>query len=274
MVKKNRLFNLTHFENAAIDYPDSIERLSTGKRKPPPEARPYQVEVVNNVISGFQTASRGQLIMACGTGKTLVCLWVKEKLKAKRTLVLVPSLGLLSQILNDWTFAAREQFDALCVCSDQTVNRKDDDEPISLVADLAFPVSNDGAEITNFLRRDKDQVIFSTYQSSPLIAQAQKNNDIPHFDLVIADEAHRCAGKAFSPFGTVLDGELIKSDRRLFATATPRVYRTGLKKAAEEFGVVACTRFRRHRVRCFYGTGGESWRDEGLRGSSSLRLCA
>jgi predicted helicase len=87
------------------------------------------------------------------------------------------------------------------------------------------------------LRGNSDQVIFSTYQSSPLIAQAQKAIDTPHFDLVVADEAHRCAGKAFSPFGTVLDAELIKSDRRLFATATPRIYATGLKKAAEEFGV-------------------------------------
>src|SRR5262249_1156465 len=230
-------YHLTHFESAEIDYPDRIERLFTGKRRPPPEPRPHQIEAVANVISGFQTANRGQLIMACSTGKTFVCLWVKEKLKAKRTLVLVPSLGLLSQILNDWTFPAREQFDALCVCSDQTVNRKDEDEPISLVADLAFPVSNDVLEITDFLRRNTDQVIFSTYQSSPLIAQAQKNTDTPHFDLVIADEAHRCAGKPYSSFGTVLDGELIKSDRRLFATATPRIYTTGVKKAADEFGV-------------------------------------
>jgi superfamily II DNA or RNA helicase len=230
-------YHLTHFENAAIDFPDSIERLSTGKRKPPPEARPYQIEAINNVISGFQTASRGQLIMACGTGKTFVCLWVKEKLKAKRTLVLVPSLGLLSQILNDWTSAARQQFDALCVCSDQTVNRKDEDELINLVADFAFPVSNDVAEIAGFLKKDDNQVIFSTYQSSPLIAQAQKDTRIPHFNLVIADEAHRCAAKVFSSFGTVLDAKLIKSDRRLFATATPRIYTAGLKKTADEFGV-------------------------------------
>src|SRR5262249_52059725 len=229
-------YHLTHFENAAIEYPDNIEQLSTGKRKPPPEARLHQIEAINNVVSGFQTTSRGQLIMACGTGKTFVCLWVKEKLKAKRTLVLVPSLGLLSQILNDWTFAARQQFDTLCVCSDQTVNRKDEDEPIRLVADLAFPPSNDVAEIAHFLKQDNDQVIFSTYQSSPLIAQAQKNADVPHFDLIVADEAHRCAGKVLSSFGTVLDAELIKSDRRLFATATPRIYTTGLKKAAEEFG--------------------------------------
>ena len=230
-------YHLTHFESAAVDYPDSLERLSVGKRKPPPEPRPHQIEAIDNVISGFRTADRGQLVMACGTGKTFVCLWVKERLKAKRTLVLVPSLGLLSQILNDWTFAAREQFDALCVCSDQTVNRREEDEAISLVSDLPFPVSSDVTEIAHFLKQDSDQVIFSTYQSSPLIAQAQKNHDAPHFDLVIADEAHRCAGKSDTVFGTVLDDRLIKSERRLFATATPRVYKTGLKKAAEEFGV-------------------------------------
>ena len=230
-------YHLTHFENAAVDYPDSIERLTVAKRKPPPEPRPPQIEAVGNVVSRFQTADRGQLVMACGTGKTFVYLWVKERLKARRTLVLVPSLGLLSQTLNEWTSAARDKFDALCVCSDQTVNRTEEDEAISLVSDLPFPVSSDAMEIAHFLMRDKYQVVFSTYQSSPLIAQAQKNSEVPHFDLVIADEAHRCAGKSDSPFGTVLDDRLIKSKRRLFATATPRVYKTGLKKAAEEFGV-------------------------------------
>jgi superfamily II DNA or RNA helicase len=230
-------YHLTHFENAAVDYPDSINRLFVGKRKPPPEPRTHQIEAIANILSGFRTADRGQLVMACGTGKTFVCLWVKEHLKAKRTLVLVPSLGLLSQILNDWTFAAREQFSALCVCSDQTVNRREEDESISLVSDLPFPVSSDVKEIAHFLKQDNDQVIFSTYQSSPSIAQVQKYHDAPSFDLVIADEAHRCAGKSDSVFGTVLDDRLIKSKRRLFATATPRVYKTGLKKAAEEFGV-------------------------------------
>ena len=230
-------YHLTHFETAAVDYPDNIARLSVGKRKPPPEPRPHQTEAIDNVISGFRTANRGQLVMACGTGKTFVCLWVKERLKAKKTLVLVPSLGLLSQILNDWTLAARDKFDALCVCSDQTVNRREEDEAISLVSDLPFPVSSDVAEIAHFLKHDSDQVIFSTYQSSPLIAEAQKNHHAPWLDLVIADEAHRCAGKSDSVFGTVLDDGQIKSERRLFATATPRVYKAGLKKAADEFGV-------------------------------------
>jgi superfamily II DNA or RNA helicase len=230
-------YHLTHFENAAVEYPDGIERLAFGKRRSPPEPRPHQNEAVDNVLSGFRTADRGQLVMACGTGKTFVCLWVKERLKAKRTLVLVPSLGLLSQILNEWSFAAREKFDALCVCSDQTVNRREEDEAISLVSDLPFPVSSNVMEIAHFLKQDSDQVIFSTYQSSPLIAQAQKNNDATPFDLIIADEAHRCAGQNNGPFRTVLDDRLIKSERRLFATATPRVYKTSLKKAAEALGV-------------------------------------
>ena len=167
-------YHLNHFENAAVDYPDSIERLALGKRKQPPDPRPHQIKAVENIISGFGEATRGQLVMACGTGKTFVCLWVKERLKAKKTLVLLPSLGLLSQTLNEWTFAARDKFEALCVCSDQTVNRQDEDEPVSLVSDLPFPVSSDPTEIVSFLKRDKDQVIFSTYQSSPLIALAQK----------------------------------------------------------------------------------------------------
>ena len=165
----------------------------------------YQLEAIENVIEGFKTAERGQLIMACGTGKTFVSLWVKERLDAKRTLVLVPSLGLLSQILNDWTAAARLPFDALCVCSDQTAGKREEqeDEAISSVSDLAFPVTDPAPEIARreiaqFLKGDGYRVIFSTYHSSPLIAEAQKDSSVPCFDLIVADEAHRCAGKVDS----------------------------------------------------------------------------
>jgi superfamily II DNA or RNA helicase len=231
-------------DNAAVDYPDDIRSLTLGKRKPPPEPRQYQLEALDNVVTGFKTAERGQLIMACGTGKTFVSLWVKERLDAKRTLVLVPSLGLLSQILNDWTSAARLPFDVLCVCSDQTAGRREDreDEVISSVSDLAFPVTDSAPEIatkeiTQFLRGDGHRVIFSTYHSSPLIAEAQGDRGVPCFDLIVADEAHRCAGKVDSAFATVLDGTKLRSTRRLFATATPRTYKSSLKKKAEEVGV-------------------------------------
>jgi superfamily II DNA or RNA helicase len=226
-------------DSPATFHPDSTDRLSTGKRKPLPGPRPHQTEAIKDVISGFQTHSRGQLIMPCATGKTWTCMWVKEDLQAKRTLVLVPSLNLLSQLLNDWVSAAQQPFEALCVCSDPTVTERDYDEPVTRIEDLSlpFPVSHKASVIADFLRKDSniDQVIFSTYQSSPLIAEAQKDADVPHFDLAIADEAHRCAGKVDSVFGTILS-ERIKSDRRLFATATPRIFTRSAKKTAEVHG--------------------------------------
>ena len=91
-----------------MNIPTALNVYPVAKRKPPPEPRPHQLEAIENVIAGFGTADRGQLVMACGSGKTFVALWVKERLKAKRTLVLVPSLNLLSQIINEWTFAARQ----------------------------------------------------------------------------------------------------------------------------------------------------------------------
>jgi superfamily II DNA or RNA helicase len=230
-------FVLSDFERAELEYPASIDALSQGKRRPPPQPREHQKEAVEAIARGFQGADRGQLIMACGTGKTLVALWVKERIAAQRTVVLVPSLGLISQILHEWTFASRAPFQVLCVCSDQTVGMRGEDEAIHSVADLAFPVTSAVDEVTRFLAGDGDRVIFSTYQSSPVIAGAQVESDIPPFDLVVADEAHRCAGNASSDFATVLDANQIRSRKRLFATATPRTYSKHISKLAEERGV-------------------------------------
>ncbi|MCX6026465.1 MAG: DEAD/DEAH box helicase family protein, partial [Chloroflexi bacterium] len=188
-------------------------------------------------MQGLQTADRGQLIMACGTGKTYVTLWIKEQLAAQLTLVLVPSLGLLSQLLHEWTFAAATPLEVLCVCSDQTVGTKGNDEAIHSVADLAFPVTSDADEVERFLSGAGNRVVFSTYQSSSVIAAAQADPAIPAFDLVVADEAHRCAGKVGSDFTAVLDNAQIRSAKRLFATATPRTYSSNVKKSAEDRGV-------------------------------------
>jgi superfamily II DNA or RNA helicase len=152
-------------------------------------------------------------------------------------LVLVPSLGLLSQLLREWTFAATTPFEVLCVCSDQTVGKKGDDETIHTVADLAFPVTSDADDIKRFLAGAGNRVVFSTYQSSEIVALAQADAATPAFDLVVADEAHRCAGKVDNAFSTVLDNTQIRSHKRLFATATPRTYASNTKKAAEERGI-------------------------------------
>ncbi|GBL46118.1 helicase, putative [Sulfuriferula multivorans] len=230
-------FLLSDFERAALDYPANFAALPQAKRKARPTPRDHQNEARIAVMQGLQTADRGQLIMACGTGKTYVTLWIKEALNAQRTLVLVPSLGLLSQLLREWTFAAATPFEVLCVCSDQTVGTKGNDEAIHSVADLAFPVTSDADEVKRFLSGAGNRVVFSTYQSSSVIAAAQADATIPAFDLAVADEAHRCAGKVGSDFTAILDNAQIRSTKRLFATATPRTYSSTVHKAAEDRGV-------------------------------------
>lgn len=230
-------FLLSDFEQAQLDYPAHISALAQGKRRAAPQPREHQVEAIAAATQGLQSTDRGQLIMACGTGKTYVTLWIKEHLAAQRTLVLVPSLGLLSQLLREWTFAATTPFEVLCVCSDQTVGKKGDDETIHTVADLAFPVTSDSDDIKRFLAGAGNRVVFSTYQSSEIVALAQADAATPAFDLVVADEAHRCAGKVDNAFSTVLDNTQIRSHKRLFATATPRTYASNTKKAAEERGI-------------------------------------
>jgi superfamily II DNA or RNA helicase len=230
-------FLLSDFEKSALDYPANLGELAQTKRKAPPTPRDHQNEARTAVVQGLQNADRGQLIMACGTGKTYVTLWIKEALQAQRTLVLVPSLGLLSQLLREWTFAAATPFEVLCVCSDQTVGSKGNDEAIHSVADLAFPVTSDADEVKRFLSGAGNRVVFSTYQSSSVIAAAQADPAIPAFDLAVADEAHRCTGKVSSEFSTILDNTQIRSTKRLFATATPRTYSSTVHKAAEERGV-------------------------------------
>ena len=111
------------------------------------------------------------------------------------------------------------------------------DEAIHSVADLAFPVTSNADEVKRFLSGTGNRVVFSTYQSSSVIAAAQADATIPAFDLAVADEAHRCAGKVGSDFTTILDNTQIRSTKRLFATATPRTYSSTVHKAAEDRGV-------------------------------------
>ncbi|MCU1701342.1 MAG: putative helicase [Mycobacterium sp.] len=202
---------------------------------PPKSARPreHQREAIRDVLAGFAESDRGQLLMACGTGKTLTSLFIKEALVAQRTLVLLPSLSLLKQTMQVWRGNAKLSFEALPVCSDETVGRSDDDAAVAHTSELGVPVTTDPHAIAAFLRRRSGpRVVFSTYQSSPQIAAAFAVGRVPAFDLVIADEAHRVAGIESAAFGTVLDDTAIKARRRLFMTATPRYFTGRALKAA------------------------------------------
>jgi superfamily II DNA or RNA helicase len=235
--KQVTILDRDYFENKVkFDYPSHISELGKAKAKPPATPRKHQITAINDVEKGLQENDRGQLIMACGTGKTFTTLWIKERLKANTVLVLLPSLSLLSQTMREWVWGANERFEALAVCSDPTVGKsKNTDEDISTaeVGKVTWHVD----EIQAFLKTPNPKVIFCTYQSSELIQLAQKDETIPQFDLVVCDEAHRCAGKANAGFATVLHEEKIRAKKRLFTTATPRYYGKSVQSAAEGRGV-------------------------------------
>jgi len=222
---------LHDLEAAPVDWPVNPDRPKGGGARKPVKRWPHQTQAINNVTKNL--GKRGQFISACGTGKTLAALWISERLEAKRTLVLLPSLTLLSQTVSEWLTNAKEPFAYLPICSDDTVSHGND-AAVMFTSDLEYPVTTDPDDIATFLRKRGRQVVFSTYQSSHQIAEAQTHSRVPGFDLVIADEAHRCAGKISSAYGTVLDEEAIRANKRLFMTATPRTYTARVQKKARE----------------------------------------
>ncbi|MEV3905536.1 Helicase associated domain protein [Mycobacterium sp. NPDC050551] len=230
--KKASFLGLAGLEAAQVNWPDSASDLRASQ-PPPKQPRDHQREAIDKVVEGFEQSDRGQMIMACGTGKTLTALFIKEKLAAPRTLVLMPSLSLLAQTLCEWRANKQLEFDFLPVCSDETVT--DRDAVVGHTSDLGLPVTTDPWRIAEFLRRrSRELVVFATYQSSLRIAEAFRLGRVPAFDLVIADEAHRCAGRVSSEFGTVLDSEMIRARRRLFMTATPRYFTGRVMREAKE----------------------------------------
>jgi superfamily II DNA or RNA helicase len=205
-----------------IHWPASIYDLSVQAR-PPSTPRAHQTEALEAIERHLSRGGRGRVVMACGTGKTFVQLWAHERLKSQRTLVLVPSLFLVQQSVQEWTANRSRPFEFLAVCSDETV--VDRDSFVSDVTELGLPVTTDPKQIRRFLEGGGDRVIFSTYQSSRQIAMAMRGTEL-RFDLILADEAHRLAGTVSRDFAAALRDEDISARRRVFFTATPR-YLTG-----------------------------------------------
>ena len=194
------------------------------KRKPlTPD--PYQVDALTNIANHLQANDRGTVVMACGTGKTLVALWAVEQSKAKSILVLVPSLTLLQQTLEEWSIhnSWGKDFSYLCVCSDPSVNLKNDEIEID-PTDVPFRIDTDPEIVRQYLAQDngKAKIVFSTYQSSQVVSEATK--DRFEFDVAIFDEAHKTTGSAAGRFALALNDENIKIKKRLFLTATPKHY--------------------------------------------------
>ena len=226
---------LAELDAAVVMWPSEPDSLKAVKKPGKAKPRRHQQRAIRDVLKGLEANSRGQLIMACGTGKTLTALWITERLDTNTTLVLVPSLNLLSQTLTEWAHNTARDWTYICVCSDDTVN-KEDDQPINTTVDLPYPVTTKPSEIAHFLKSKGRKIVFSTYQSSAQVAKAQKLSG-KKFDLTICDEAHRLTGKTDADYATVLDEKKIISKKRLFMTATPRTYTANVKAKAEERGV-------------------------------------
>jgi predicted helicase len=237
-----RRIGVDALESSTIDWGrldfKNVDNLYT---KPSKQRRTHQLEAIKAVSEGFSSSPRGKLIMACGTGKTYTAQCIAEDLVGVggTVLVLVPSISLLSQTLKEWTSDAKIPISVFAVCSDEKAGKKRDVEDISPY-DLILPATTDTELLVKQFKKNHSKkvmtVIFSTYQSITVISEAQKAG-IPQFDLLIADEAHRTTGVTLvgnedSNFTKVHSDKVVGSKRRLYMTATPRVFSDGAKAKA------------------------------------------
>ena len=240
---------LSDLDNSSIDWEQfSFQTPENLEKKPLKSPRPHQEEAIEAVLQGFQAAERGKLIMACGTGKTFASLKLVERMfpQGGTVLFLVPSISLLSQALKEWTIECQIPLRSYAVCSDVSVGKRKNDEDLP-VTDLAFPATtNTERLVQKFAEAGPNHngltVIFSTYQSIDVVAQAQSAG-IPEFDLIICDEAHRTTGVTLSDsdesaFVKVHNQDFIQGAKRLYMTATPKVFSDASTKKAEEAGAV------------------------------------
>lgn len=255
--------NLIDLEADDVDW-EKLEQGLYGKAsRPKPFAiMEHQQKAINRVHEYFKTRDRGKLIMACGTGKTFTSLKIAENETQSNgfILFLVPSIALLGQTLRAWSAQADIPIHAVCICSDGQVSQqkiKNDEEGVSVI-DLALPASTNTdyilyqLEVIRHEGRKGMTVVFSTYQSIEVISRAQQEllkrtkGEYGVFDLIICDEAHRTTGISLkgteeSAFIKVHDNDFIQAKRRLYMTATPRLYTDEARKKAEESDVVLCS---------------------------------
>jgi predicted helicase len=232
--KPVRRIGVEALANSSIDWdaynPERVENLKIFAAKKRME---HQKEAIAKVLDGFKTVDRGKLIMACGTGKTFTAQCIAEDMVGvgKSVLVLVPSISLLSQTVKEWTSDSNLPLNVFAVCSDSKAGRRRESEDAAPY-DLALPATTNVENLVQKIKSTSDKskmnVILSTYQSIGIISEAQKKG-VGEFDLIISDEAHRTTGVTLvgeedSMFTKVHDNTYLKAKKRLYMTATPRMY--------------------------------------------------
>ena len=229
---------------------DSDRKLSyKAKKQARYGLRPHQKEAIERIQEGFETSDRGRWISACGTGKTFTSLKLAERRCADngghlRVLFLAPSIALVSQTLREWMAQTQTDIRPMVVCSDSKASKQAED--IS-THDILLPTTDAdrlAAQMQSGGRHGKYMtVVFSTYQSIDVVAEAAAKAGKP-FDLILCDEAHRTTGVTLSgdagesAFVKVHDNDFLPGTKRLYMTATPRIYSSEAKQKADENSAV------------------------------------
>ena len=246
---------LHDLKKSPIDWSKYVASGDIVVQREPKAAWKHQQQAIDSAVAHFaERDTRGKLLMACGTGKTLVGLRIAETVAGTggRVLVLVPSLALLSQTLRAWIDDAATDIRAFAVCSDSQTGRprrsKDDTADMDAL-DLVYPANTSAERLAEHAGPDAPgqmTVVFATYQSTAVLEAAHRDHGLPAFDLAIADEAHRTAGALIpgedrSPFVRIHDNESIRADRRLYMTATPKVYAASARTRAGKLEATLCS---------------------------------
>lgn len=258
--------SLSDLEISPVDWGKLLDGIE-GKNALTPGKQPkdHQLQAIAKAEEHFSRNDRGKLIMACGTGKTFTSLRLIERLVPQKGLVLfmVPSIALLNQALNDWMADAARPVKAVCICSDSKASRKTQrgtaaaaDDTEESIVDLALPACTNVKSILRQLQSYRDYeglvVVFSTYQSIDVVSEAQKEllratgNAYGTFDFIVCDEAHRTTGvklssKDESNFTKIHDDAAVAGKKRLYMTATPRLYGESAKIKASKNDCVLCS---------------------------------
>ena len=229
-----------------IDFREYLRRVVKEEDAERPERAllPRQQEAVDAVVAGLTSHDRGRLVMACGTGKTFTALRSAERIVGAggRILFAAPTIALVSQARREWLRHSTRPLRSLVVCSDQSAGGRGEDIRRS---ELECPVSTDPARIADFLcHSGHTGALFSTYHSLGRVTEAQARHGAPAFELAVADEAHRTTGVDRNwlngvkvDFQEFHDEERLHAARRLYMTATPRIYSERAKKTLKTRGI-------------------------------------
>ncbi len=249
------IIGLSDLRNSQIDWSQfNFERPENVVVKKPKKLRDYQQTAKENALAHFKENDRGQLIMAPGTGKTFTSLKISEALSKDKdgpfkVLYLVPSIQLLTQTLRGWNNDTELTMTSMAVTSDRDASRGTDGTEDIKASDIGYPATTSSKKILQnwhdfeSLPKQTDMlVVFSTYQSIEVIGEAQKEG-FPEFDFIISDEAHRTTGaheaaKEASAFSKVHSNNNVKGLKRMYQTATPKIYGESAKKNAKDKSIL------------------------------------